>query len=73
MVVTPYSSYGLEKYHNEGDKIRLECAFGYVNGYAKEFMGASCVCEDNVCAWKRNFDEWTCIDYENEQVLSQNF
>lgn len=32
-------------------------------------MGATCVCEENVCAWEKNFAEWECIDNEKEQAL----
>ena len=55
-----YGSYGEEVYHNEGDKVRLGCKLGFVNGYGKEFMGAECICDDDdICTFQKNFPEWT--------------
>ena len=61
-----YGSYGTEKFHNEGDKIRLECKRGFVNTVGKRLMQAECKCKDDTCAWTKKKAAWGCAA---EQVV----
>ena len=66
---TSFDAYGEDLFHNEGDKIRIGCKLGYVNGIGKEMMQAECKCDENgACAWAAKVPEWTCIS--NEEAVS---
>ena len=65
----PYTAYGDEVFHNEGDKVRLECKLGYTHDLGKRVMQAECKCDENgACAWTKKTPEWDCISNDDEQV-----
>ena len=65
----PYTAYGDDIFHNEGDQIRLECELGFTHDLGKRVMQAECKCDENgACAWEKKTPEWDCISNDNEQV-----
>lgn len=65
-----YSAYGDEVFHNEGDKVRLECKLGYTHDLGKRVMQAECKCDENgACAWEKKTPEWDCISNDDEQAI----
>ena len=64
-----YNSYGDQKFHNKGDKIRLECKLGYVNTVGKRQMQAECKCENGVCAWTKRNPDWGCTAEEGVRIF----
>lgn len=60
-----YDSYGNDVYHNEGDKIQLECKRGYVNTVGQNLMVAECKCKTGeTCAWTKRKLIWNCVEEE---------
>lgn len=65
----PYDAYGDEVFHNEGDKIRIGCKLGYVNGNAKEVQPLTCTCDENgSCAFTKKDADWKCVSNEEAPI-----